>query len=60
MVVATSPQAFARRASRRPGTPIEQTRDPRIVQSFKDERYKTCLLIDSITSVAYSFNHMSI
>ena len=27
MVVATSPQAFARRASRRPGTPIEQKMD---------------------------------
>ena len=27
MVVATSPQAFARRASWRPGTPIEQKMD---------------------------------
>ena len=27
MVVSTSPQAFARRASRRPGTPIEQKMD---------------------------------
>ena len=27
MVVATSPQAFARRVSRRPGTPIEQKMD---------------------------------
>jgi hypothetical protein len=23
-----------------------ETRNPRIVQSFKDERYKTCLLIE--------------
>jgi hypothetical protein len=25
-------------------TTIRKTRDPRIVQSFKDERYKSCLL----------------
>jgi hypothetical protein len=30
-----------------------------IVQSFKDKRYKTCLLVNSFSSVVCSFNHMS-